>query len=59
VPAGAAGREGRPVAERALVPPERGKDDAAFIRLVAVMKQVTGHGPSVALPGRADIGRAP
>jgi hypothetical protein len=29
------------------------------MRLVAVLKQVTGHGPSLALPGRADIGGAP
>jgi hypothetical protein len=41
------------------VPLERGKDDAALVRLVAVMKQVTGHGPSLALPGRADIRGAP
>src|SRR5205823_398638 len=47
VSAGATRRERRLVPKRASMTPERCEDDAAFVRLVAVMKQVTGHEPSL------------
>jgi hypothetical protein len=36
---------------------ERGEDDAALVRLVAVLEQVAGHESSVLLRACADIGR--
>jgi hypothetical protein len=59
VAAGAAGREGRPVAKRAVEPFERGEDDAALIGLVTVVEQVAVHEPSLPPPGRTDIRGAP
>lgn len=59
VSAGAARGERRPVAKRALMPLERGEDDAALMRLVAVLEQVLGHGSSLPPSGSADIGRHP
>jgi hypothetical protein len=38
---------------------ERGEDDAALVRLVAVLKQVAGHGSSLPRRGCADIGATP
>jgi hypothetical protein len=38
---------------------EGGVHDAALLRLVAVVEQVSGHGPSIVPLGRADIGAAP
>src|SRR6266511_74456 len=43
VAAGATGGERGAVAEWALVPLERGKDDTALLRLVVVVQQVVGH----------------
>src|SRR5689334_3507329 len=47
VAAGAAGRERGLMAKRAVVALERGEDDAALLRLVTVVEQVTRHGSSL------------
>jgi hypothetical protein len=38
---------------------ERGEDDSALVRLVAVLEQVAGHESSLPRSGFADIGRYP
>jgi hypothetical protein len=38
---------------------ERGENDAAFFWLVAVVKEIAGHGASLTSQGHADIGAAP
>jgi hypothetical protein len=47
------------VAKRAVVALEGGEHDAALMRLVAVVEQVTGHGSSLLLCRPGDIGEAP
>ena len=39
--------------------PESSEDDAAFVRLVAVVEQITGHAVSLPSCSRADIRGAP
>jgi hypothetical protein len=41
------------------VPFERGEHDAAFVCLMAMVEQVTGHGLSLLPRRRRDIGAAP
>ena len=41
------------------MPPKRGKDHTAFVRLVTVVKQVTGHDASLARLDCADIRATP
>jgi hypothetical protein len=38
---------------------ERGKNDATFLWLVAVVKEIAGHGASLTSQEHADIGGAP
>jgi hypothetical protein len=59
VPAGAARGQGRTVAKRAVESFERGEDDAALVRLVAVLKQIPRHRSSLPRSGCADIGASP
>ena len=59
VSAGAAGGEGRAVAERASMPLERGEHDAALLWFVTVLKEVAGHDASLPPFLRADIGGPP
>jgi hypothetical protein len=47
------------MAEWALVPLERGKDDAALLGGVAMLDQVTGHGSSLPPRSHTDIGAPP
>ena len=59
VPARKARGERRAVAKRAVVAFEGGEHDAALVRLVAVVEQVTRHGSSLLLRQARDIGEAP
>jgi hypothetical protein len=59
VSAGAARREGRAMTQRAPVSLEGGEDDAALLRVVAMLEQVAGHESSFARTGCADIGASP
>jgi len=59
VPAEAARRQGCPVAKWTSVSLEGGEDDAALIRLVAMVEQVAGHEPSLLPRRRCDIGAPP
>src|SRR5918995_6646472 len=59
VPVGCARGERELTAKRAVVALEGGEHDAAFVRLMAVGGQGTGHGASLLLCRRRDIGAAP
>ena len=59
VAAGAARPERGLMPKRALVALERGEDDAALLRLVTVVEQVTRHGSSLLPGGGCDIRGAP
>jgi len=47
------------VATRSFKKNERGEDDAALVRLVVVVEQVTGHVTRLVPHGRPDIGAPP
>ncbi len=47
------------MAQRAVVPSERGEDDSALVRLVAMLQEVLEHEGSFVASGPADIGVPP
>src|SRR5882724_8489097 len=59
VAAGAARADRRLVAKRTLVASERGEDDSALLRVVAMVKQVAEQAAIIARRRYADIGVTP
>ena len=47
------------MAQRTVVPPERGEDDGALVRLVAMLQEILEHDGSFVASRAADIGVPP
>ena len=47
------------MAQRTVVPSERGEDDGALVRLMAMLQEVLEHDGSFVASGPADIGVPP